>query len=170
MAATYKLISSNTLGSTAASVTFSSIPSTYTDLVLRCSTRDTNANQWVSAFLQVNSTTSSYSYTYLRGNGSSVVSSRDTAQANFFVANNNGNGSTSSTFANFEIYIPNYAGATNKIISADAAGEDNSSSPVYRLSLAGLLSNTTAVTSLTMVSSTAFSTGSSFYLYGIKNS
>ena len=167
---TYTLISSNVLTSSAASVTFSAIPATFTDLVLRCSTRDTNAAQWVSAFLQVNSTTSSYSYTYIRGNGSTAVSQRDTAQANFFVANNNGSGSTSSTFANFEIYIPNYAGATNKVISSNAVGEDNSTSPVYLAAIAGLLSNTTAVTSLTMVASTAFSTNSSFYLYGIKNS
>jgi hypothetical protein len=169
MANTYKLISSNTLGSTAASVTFSSIPSTYTDLVLKCSTRDTNAAQWVSAFLQVNSTTSSYSYTYLRGNGEAVVSQRDTAQAKFFVANNNADASTSSTFSNFEIYIPNYAGATNKVIYSNAAGENNSTTPVYLAAITGLLSNTSAVTSLTMLASTSFIGGSSFNLYGVKN-
>ena len=170
MPSTYTLISSNVLSSSAASVTFSAIPATFTDLVLRCSTRDTNAAQWVSAFLQVNSTTSSYSYTYLRGNGSAVVSQFDTAQAKFFVANNNGSGSTSSTYASFEIYIPNYAGTTNKVISSNAAGEDNSTSPVYLANIAGLLSNTAAVTSLTVLASTSFLSTSSFYLYGLKNS
>ena len=43
MATTYTLITSQTLASSAASVTFSSIPSTYTDLVLRVSARTDNA-------------------------------------------------------------------------------------------------------------------------------
>ena len=170
MAATYKLISSNVLTGSAASVTFSSIPSTYTDLVLRCSMRDTQSADFVSAFLRVNSITSVYSYTFIRGNASTVVSQFDTSQSNLFVANNNGNTSTSNTFASLEIYIPNYNSSAYKQIYVDNASEMNTSTPVYRLANAGLLSDTAAVTSLTMLANTSFATNSSFYLYGINNS
>ena len=169
MPSSRELISSNVLGSTASSVTFSSIPSTYKDLVLRCSIRDTQSAQFVSAFLQVNSITSGYSYTYLRGNSASVASNYDTAQSKFFVSNNNANTSTSSTYASLEIYIPNYNSSSNRIISSNNVCEDNSSSPVYQLILAGLLQSTAAVTSLTVLANTSFATNSSFYLYGIKS-
>lgn len=169
MPSSRELISSNVLGSTASSVTFSSIPSNYKDLVLRCSMRDTQAAQFVSAFLQVNSITSGYSYLYVRGNSASVASNFDTSQAKFFVSNNNANTSTSSTYASLEVYIPNYNSSYNKIISSSNVSEDNSSSPVYQLTLAGLLQNTAAITSLTVSASTSFATGSSFYLYGIKS-
>lgn len=170
MASSRELISSNVLTGTAASVTFSSIPSTYKDLVLRCSIRDTQAVEAVSAFLQVNSITSGYSYLYIRGNGSTVVSQYDNAQPKFFVSNNNAASSTSNTFASLEVYVPNYNSSTYKPISSNNVSEMNTTTPVYLLSLAGLLSNTAAVTSLTMLANTAFATGSSFYLYGIKNS
>jgi hypothetical protein len=169
MASSRQLIASNVLGSTASSVTFNSIPSTFKNLVLRCSMRDTQSIEFVSAFLQVNSITSNYSYVYIRGNAATVASSIDTAQPKFFVSNNNGNTSTTSTYASLEIYIPNYADSTNKVISSDNVSEYNSSPPVYRLQVAGLLSNTAAITSLTMLASTSFATGSSFYLYGISN-
>lgn len=170
MPSSRELIASNVISSTVSSVTFSSIPSTYKDLVLRCSMRDTQAAQFVSAFLQINSITSGYSYTYVRGNSSAVVSNYDVSQTKFFISNNNANTSTSSTYANLEVYIPNYNSSNNKIISSNNVCEDNSSSPVYQLTLAGLLSNTAAVTSLTVSASTLFATDSSFYLYGIKNS
>jgi hypothetical protein len=80
---------------------------------------------------------------------------------------------TANTFSNTEVYIPNYAGSTNKSISVDAVNEANSSTDfVYGLFLnAGIRSNTAAITairfSLLVGNFVQYSTAT---LYGIKNS
>jgi hypothetical protein len=170
MANTYKLISSNVLTTTAATVTFSSIPSTYTDLTLICSARSNQASSVVSSFLQMNSITSGYSVIFLRGNGSSASVGSDTSQTKSFIGNTNGSTSTSNTFANFEIYIPNYNSSNLKAFGSDQVQEENITSPVYRGINSCLLSDTAAITSLTLSTTGSFVSGSSFYLYGIKNS
>jgi hypothetical protein len=72
---TYTPIATTTLGSAAASYTFSSIPSTYTDLVLIYSGLETGAGYSVT--LQFNGDTgTNYSETTLYGTGSSAVSGR----------------------------------------------------------------------------------------------
>ena len=171
MATTYTLISSNVLSGSAASVTFSSIPSTYTDLVLRISARNDASFYVSSAVIKVNAITGTYSFTTLYGTGSAAASSADSGSyQGFYLSSVNGNTATSNSFSSHEIYLPNYAGSTNKIASLDNANETNATA-AYRVVNAGLLSNTAAVTSLTITSNSAnFLTGSSFYLYGIKNS
>jgi len=80
---------------------------------------------------------------------------------------------TASTFASGEIYIPNYAGGLAKSVSAASVTEHNggASGDAYIVALAGLWSLTSAITSIELLSQVAnFVTGSSFYLYGIKNS
>jgi hypothetical protein len=73
---TYEAIATQTLGSAAASVTFSSIPSTYTDLVLVCNF-ETSSNAIAGVYIQFNGDTSTnYSSTNLIGNGSTAESSR----------------------------------------------------------------------------------------------
>jgi hypothetical protein len=73
---TYTPIATQTLGSAAASVTFSSIPQGYTDLILVCSpvsTTGSNTFMWI----RYNSDTgSNYSLTSMRGNGSTATSFR----------------------------------------------------------------------------------------------
>jgi len=75
---TYTPIATTTLGSAAASYTFSSIPSTYTDLVLVCNWRNSvGAGYWGQ--LQFNGDTgSNYSTTVLQGDGSTATSYRYT--------------------------------------------------------------------------------------------
>ena len=77
---TYTPIATQTLGSAAASVTFSSIPQGYTDLVLVASYKSANPSgteSWGGCRLN-NDSSSSYSTTNLRGNGTSATSSRNT--------------------------------------------------------------------------------------------
>lgn len=75
MPATYEPIASTTLGSAATGITFSSIPSTYTDLVLVLQMVSTSANNDVR--LRVNGDSgSNYSSTYLAGSGSAASSGR----------------------------------------------------------------------------------------------
>lgn len=173
---TYTLIASNTLSSSAASVTFSSIPSTYTDLVLKYSVRTNNSVQVGQISVKFNaSSTSDYSSTDLEASGVSslaAVSQRSSAgtYANYVYVN--GNSSTASTFGNGEIYIPNYAGSTNKTFSQFSVTENNAAANVSLDAVAHLRSNAAAITEINLAnfSTTQFASGSSFFLYGISNS
>lgn len=175
MAATYTLISSNVLSSSAASVTFSAIPSTYTDLVLRVSARnDKTGNIQSEMYVTFNGTTSGYSYTSIRGNGATPVSNNGTAQAsiggNLFPVVDTAD-ATANTFNSVEVYVPNYTVAQNKPIASFTALENNAIT-AWMYAGASLWSNTAAITSMTISNSSTwvFNAGSSFYLYGIKNS
>jgi hypothetical protein len=166
--ATYNLIASNTVGSGGASiVTFSSIPSTYTDLVIKASPR--NVSGGISQIkLQFNSSGgTAYTDTTIEGTGSSVSSFRRTGQAYIWAIAVN---STANNFGNYECYIPNYAGSSYKSVSIDSVIEANATA-AYQNLVAGLWSNTAAITSISLeANGVDLAQYSSFYLYGIKNS
>lgn len=170
MANTYVLISSSTLGSSSKTITFTSIPQTYTDLLFKCNVR-TDAGVTVdNIFFTVNGSGSSYSSKLVYGNGTSALSS--TGSSTYF---DNliqpGASSTANTFGSTEIYIPNYTGSTNKYFSAESLSENNGTT-AWTIFAAGLWSNTAAITSVTITApgSGSFITNSSAYLYGIKSS
>ncbi len=166
MPSTYTLISSNVLSSTAASVTFSAIPSTYTDLVLRWSV-NTSSLQDGTIYFNGTLGTTNYSRTFLAGNGATAssgrASNREAIDMDYIGS------ATANTFASGEMYLPNYAGSVNKPLSTISALEANSTTAYLRAN-AGLARVTAAVTSLTIAAAGTFSSGSSFYLYGVKNS
>jgi len=170
MANTYTLISSNILSSSAASVTFSSIPATYTDLVLKVSARSNGSSYTLVG--KFNGTTANYSATFLQSNGSTVSSSAGSAQAAAYLYGGvNLSTTTANTFASAEIYIPSYLSSANKPYSTFAANETNASA-ADMFAHANLWSNTSAITSIefSLTGGNNFVSGSSFYLYGIKNS
>ena len=172
MALTYTLIASNTLGSSAATVTFSSIPSTYTDLVFKFSARIDAATLDREIRLRFNSdTTTLYSNTVLRGNSATVTSYRDINAAYTIAGRVPGSTVTSNTFNNVEIYIPGYTVSQNKTASVFSAREDNIASPSnYAFLSSDLYRSTTAISSIELsLSGDNFISGSSFFLYGIKN-
>lgn len=169
--ATYTLISSNVLASSAASVTFSSIPATYTDLVLRFSARCDNASTSLTVYATYNSLTSGYSRTMLRGNGATATSVRGSSESSFSgFGFANGDTSTANTFSSGEIYIPSYTASQSKPSSAFTAWEDNATT-AFIYADAFLQTSTDAITSITLdpESTNNFKSGSSFYLYGISN-
>jgi hypothetical protein len=169
MAATYKLIASNVLTSSVAVVTFSSIPATFTDLVLRISTRVDFATVDSNVLIRFNGdTASNYSTTWLRGSGSASNSSRNSGTRIIGAAATQGTSATNNTFASAEIYIPSYTVSQNKPVAIDSATENNATE-AYRVVDAGLWRNTAAITSIEL-DGTNFVAGSSFYLYGISNS
>ena len=171
MANTYTLISSNVLSSSAASVTFSSIPATYTDLVLRWSARNTGAGE--NAQIRFNAdSASNYSRTNLYGDGSAANSIRGTSETYFYFGFSiDASTRTASTFASAELYIPNYTAAINKPISGFSTIETNATACDTPAVIAALWRNTAAITSIEVGPVTnSFASGSSFYLYGIKNS
>jgi hypothetical protein len=171
--ATYTLISSNVLASSAASVTFSSIPATYTDLVIKCSARDDRAgSDWDDLKLVFNSdTATNYSETFVQGTGAAATSSRDTSIAYGIAARSvTGSTATASTFGSAEIYIPSYTASQNKPYSNFGNTESNVTN-AFIAATALLWRNTAAITSIVVYPNNAsnFVTGSSFYLYGISN-
>ena len=172
MPSTYTLISSNVLGSSAASVTFSAIPSTYTDLVVRLSLRNDRAVTDGTFIMTVNNNTSSiYSYTYVQGNGSAASSARSSAGTSLTDFTLVGSSATSNTFSSLEIYIPSYTASQNKPISTFGASETNAAA-IKLNAIASLAATTAAISSIEIANNSTwqFVSGSSFYLYGISKS
>ena len=167
---TYTLISSVTVGAGgASSIDFTSIPSTYTDLCLKVSARNTGAE---NAFrVRINGDSSSiYSARWLLGTGAAASSNSNATQTATFVARHDMSTDTASTFGNAEIYIPNYAGSTAKSLSGDSVTENNATTAYTNLA-AGLYTGTTAISQLTLIpDANSFAQYSTAYLYGIKNS
>jgi hypothetical protein len=119
------------------------------------------------------SSAANYSRTNLRGNGSEPLSFNSSGGSNLVIVNGaSADLSTTNTFSNVEIYIPSYAAAQNKPFSSFAAEENNVSTPAYVQVQANLWSNTSAINEIKIFNQSSYTyvSGSSFYLYGIKNS
>jgi hypothetical protein len=166
MANTFELIASSTAGSGGvASFTFSSIPSTYTDLNLVLSLRSSGGDDYFS--LALNSSTSSFSLRQLYGTGSTAGST--SRSDGLLTATQVPSSYTSSTFSNVSMYIPNYAGSTNKSISLDTVLENNATGTQMALD-AILWSNSAAINRIDVTHpSSTFAQYSTAYLYGVKN-
>lgn len=175
MANTYTLIASATAGIGGASdFTFSSIPSTFTDLCVKYSIRGVAPYTAGYAVYYLNGDTStSYTNKFLIGDGASASSVGSTGASNYsrIIGGNQQATATANTFSNGEIYIPNYAGSNQKLASADGVGENNGSTAFAILS-ANLYPSTSAITSITIINYDAggMAQYSTAYLYGIKNS
>ena len=157
---TYTPIATQTLGSSATSVTFSSIPSTYTDLIIvanvNCPTRAANVG------CQYNGDTSAnYSWTRLYGTGSSAVSSRATSQvrSDFGIAGN-------TDWSTLICQIQNYSNTTTY---KTGLGRGNFAAG-YVSAFVNLWSSTAAISSIKLLNefNENFAAGSTFTLYGIK--
>jgi hypothetical protein len=160
MTSTYEKIATTTLGSTAASTTFSSISGSYTDLVIIINANSTTGS---SIQMQFNGDTgSNYSRTVLGGNGSAIQSF---SQANTAFINLSNDSQLSSEKTNQIVHIQNYSNATTRKTSLS-----KSNSATYGVDLvAGLWRNTSAITSVTLlVTGNTFTVGSIFTIYGIK--
>lgn len=166
---TYKAIQTLTVGAGgASSITFSSIPQTYTDLVLKCSVRENGSGStWTQFAIRPNNVNTNQTDKYLYGTGSAAGSAGGSEIESWA----NDGSSTSNTFASAEFYIPNYTSSNYKSFSTDGVTENNSSSALATL-VASLWSNTSAITSIVIVPSGSYSfvQYSSFTLYGIKKS
>lgn len=171
---TMTLISSQTLGGTTASVTFSSIPSNYNDLKLVISARGDTTAYPIAINLKINSdTTSKYSYTHLLGNSSAASSTRASSQTVNAIQNVDGASATASTFGSWEIYIPNYTSTGNKQFFDIDVVETNDTTAAHAniAANAHLYTGTAGITQIDLTPSSGnFVQYSSFYLYGIKNS
>jgi hypothetical protein len=163
MATTYEKIATTTLGSAAANITFSSISSSYTDLRLAV-TFFTTSNG--NVLLELNNDTSSlYSYTAIRANGSTVVSSRSTANPNALMGFG-GSGAAGGIPALSLIDIFSYAGSTFKTILSNTLSDKNGSG--ITSSLVNLYRSTTAISTVKLLSDAGnFDVGTTATIYGI---
>jgi hypothetical protein len=174
MATTFTKIASVSVGVLgASSIDFTSIPSTYTDVVMKISARTDLVGTGEPIYMAFNGNTSNNSYRQLQGTGSGTGSYSGSGSAgNTAIADASSATSTANTFGNSEIYIPNYAGSNSKCASGDAVSENNATAA--RADLYVLLnSGTSAVNQLTIYPS---NTGGKFVqystatLYGINKS
>jgi len=170
---TFIKIASVSVGSGgAATIEFTSIPSTYTDLCLKISYRDGFAQAFLTPNMWFNgdNTSSNYYKRYIEGGGSGTPGSGNQSAASLFnVQNINGASSTANTFTSVDIYIPNYAGSAFKSASGDVVTENNATQSFQELH-AFLWQNTAALTSITFQPPSSFVQYSTATLYGIKNS
>jgi hypothetical protein len=159
---TYTPIATTTLGSSATSYTFTSIPSTYTDLVLIGNFGTTTANN--SVRFQVGNgsidTAANYSYTFMYGNGSSAVSTRGSSDTSIY--------SGYTINANIEnmwnIHFQNYSNTTTKKTMLERYNQAAGATTA----IVGLWNSTSAINQIRALSlGDPFSVGSTFTLYGI---
>ena len=154
---TYDLIASNVLGSSASSVTFSSIPATYRDLILVIHAR---ANSNIA--IQLNSDTgSNYSRVSMLGTGS-VAQSSSTTGDRFYIAEQ---AQSNTVFVQYRLQFFDYS-ATDKHKPLLVRGDNANAATMAE---AHRWASTSAINSIFMFSDGGgvFASGSSFYLYGI---
>lgn len=161
---TYTAIATSTLGSAASSVTFSSIPATYTDLVLVSNFGTTAAGE-VSGLRLNTDTATNYSTTSIYGSsGQGVIAfkrSNDTVM-------NYGNWTGTTTGLNESNCIYHIMNYSNTTTYKTAIGRSNNAPAQTEITI-GLWRNTAAVTSVTfLVSTTTLKAGATVTLYGIK--
>lgn len=159
--ATYEPIATQTLASATNTITFSSIPGTYTDLRIVASIAAPSGDNFGLRYNGI--TTSIYSQTILQGSGTVANSSRVTN--NGFIYLNSG--TTTGSFSQYEINIFNYANSTTNKTEIHRNSEVGTGA--YVGAQVGLWRSTAAITSIT-IHTTAFSNmsvGSTFTLYGI---
>jgi hypothetical protein len=166
MPITYESIATTTLGSAAATVTFSTISGAYTDLVLVTNLKTTTTSQEVTVKIN-NDTGSNYSLTNLRGDGSTAASLRRSSQT---VGNISKEISPNTAFEFVSIStFMNYSNATTYKTWLSRNNRASASNAPGTEALVGLWRSTSAITELVIgLTGGNFDTGSTFTLYGIK--
>ena len=166
MAVTHSLISTVTVGAGgAANIEFTSIPATYTDLLIRISARSTAAVTLLGCDISLNSSTSNFVSRLVTADGSTMDSYSNQARR---IAVIPGANATASTFSNDEIYIPNYAGSKHKQYGGISVVV-NLGTTFAHTYMAGRWADTSAITSITLTPGSGnFAQYSTAYLYGIK--
>ena len=151
------------LGSSQSSITFSSIPQSYDDLVILFQGRSDRASDGERNLMQLNSESSNS--IELIGNGSSASSNSQTdGQIGILTSAS----ATSNTFNSSTIYISNYTSTSNKSVSSDSVNENNATTAFQRL-VAFLSTSSAATTSITFTTQLGnnYVAGTTVSLYGV---
>jgi hypothetical protein len=157
MAGTYTPIASITIGTAVSSITFSSIPQTYTDLIII----GQGVGSCPEPFVRFNSDTSAlYSWTRIYGDGTSVASDRSANDTSYYITTG------SFTDGMFVFQLNNYSNSTTFKTGLSRSSRAGS----HVSAIVGLYRSTTAITSISLngASGVNFTVGSTFNLYGIQ--
>jgi hypothetical protein len=161
MPATYEPIATHTIPSTTASYTFTSIPATYTDLVLIVNGQNTSSDQGLTCQVGTGSidTAANYSWSYVLGSGTSALSGRVANDTSAVVGRMGNDNSTSI------VHFMNYSNTTTK---KTILGRGNNGA--YAIQHVGLWQGTTAINTIKIfnLTSVSFAAGVVLTLYGIK--
>lgn len=168
-----KFIQHYELSGNQASIVFSNIPQTYTDLVVFYSLRHTSVAVDPGAFYFNTDSGPNYNMRLLLGDGSGTGSF---SNANYLAEYNNWSslflvpsGATANTFGSIKVYISDYSSnSKHKTVSTDCVNANNSSSSFVAMST-GVWKNNSPINAITFSSSTGLlAQFSSASLYGIK--
>jgi hypothetical protein len=164
MANTFELIQAYTATGSETSFTFNSIPATFTDLVLKTSTRKTASGL---SILVMTLNSASGTQRYIQGVGSGTPTSA--TNASVWGGINIGSDYTANTFSSNDMYIPNYLSSNAKSMSLDMVSENNATTSYANL-VSSISTTTSAITTIKLeVDSGTFVANSTAYLYGVKN-
>jgi hypothetical protein len=174
---TMTLISSSTVGSGGTStISFNSIPQTYTDLKIFYSARSNKTSAaYANLTIRFNGDSgSNYGFKMVYGTGSNVYSAETIPDTGVQWAYITTDGATANTFGNGFWYIPNYTSSNPKSVNGDSVSEHNETGTSIASMRSGRWTGTAAITSISIVVSgtidLTIKENSTFYLYGIKNS
>ena len=154
-------IATNTLTTATASVTFSSLPQGYTDLVVIVNGSITTGNE--NMLIRFNGDTgSNYSDTSIGGSGSAAISNRETSVTSIRA---NSYGSITTALSDYKINIMNYSNATTYKTTLSRGNNTGTGTSAN----VGLWRSTAAITSVTLLpSASTFISGTTFVIYGVK--
>ena len=159
MPKTYEPIQTQTLGTAVPSVTFTSIPQTYTDLVMVFDGTNTTGNNYELYLTFNGDTATNYSETYLQNYNNTSESGRYSTRARLQSFK------TASTRGNIVAHIMNYSNTTTFKTTLWRYG----AAVLFTGVAAGLYRSTSAISSMTFtIESGNISIGSTFTLYGVK--
>ena len=165
MPTTYEPIATQTLGSSSATIDFTSIPATYTDLrvVLTAVASAGTPN----VYLRFNSdTATNYSRTLINGDGANVSSTNSTSVTRIQTPAGTSLSTTIPTLITYDVF--SYGGSTFKTVLLSFSTDRNGSGNVS--SMVALWRSASAITSVNLSTPTdAFGIGTTATLYGIKN-
>ena len=165
---TYVALATQTLGSAASSVTFSSISGAYTDLILQVNNQMSGASGFKIRFNSDSG--SNYSQTQLAGYGTAAASGRITNASSIYNNLVYGDSTTANVFTPQIIQIQNYSNSTTykttlwRYGSTTGAGGNGDVTAIV-----GMWRSTSAINAIEISAWNAvnFVAGSTFSLYGI---
>jgi hypothetical protein len=148
-----------------ASISFSSIPQTYTDLMILISAKTTDAN-WSYIKIGFNGSTASFADKQLLSDSATSYSQSNNRFVSFVPGTNQG----TSVFGAANLYVPNYTSTTSKTYVAEGASPSNGLTG-YPSSEGGIWSVSSAITSIELTMNVGnYAEFSSASLYGISKS
>lgn len=164
----YEAISSTTVGTATASITFSSVPQTYEHLEIRLFARGSAAATLANVTLRINSdTASNYVLSSLEGSGTGVSGLRFGASTSLSIAHVSGDTAAANIFGCGIIFFADYANTTgNKTITSISGNDRDGSGSVFFRN--GLWKSNSAISTIELTLSN-FMVGSVVSLYGLRS-